>query len=166
MIQDTYSRRDFMRLTGAAGLSLAALSAPAALADEPADDAPAGGDTIYIVDRLHCKPATGKEIFDLYTERYVPGALERGMTLVTQTVQPPIWLEDEVSNNTLTFVWSVPGMMGWAAMVGVSRYDPQVSQELIAFWRDMDERLESRERTFSAPEADVLPLTTLERLGA
>lgn len=161
MIQNTCSRRDFMKLTGAAGVSLAALSAPAALADEPA-----GGDTIYIVDRLYCKPATGKEIFDLYSERYIPGALERGMTLVAQTVQPPIWLEDEVSNNTLTFVWSVPGMMGWAAMVGVSRYDPQVSQELIAFWRDMDERLESRERTFSSPEDDVMSLTTLERLGA
>lgn len=166
MIQNTCSRRDFMKLTGAAGVSLAALGSSVALADAPADGASAGGDTIYIVDRLHCKPATGKEIFDLYTERYIPGALERGMTLVTQTVQPPIWLEDEVSNNTLTFVWSLQGMMGWAAMVGVSRYDPQVSQELIAFWRDMDERLESRERTFSSPEADVMSLTTLERLGA
>ena len=88
------------------------------------------------------------------------------MTLVNASVNPPIWLTDEVSNNTLEFVWSVPGMMGWAAMVGVSRYDPEVGPALIDFWRDVDDRVLSRTRTLSAPESDVESLTTLAALNA
>ena len=80
-------------------------------------------------------------------------------------MNPPIWLTDDYANNTLTFVWTVKGMMGWAMMVGAARYTPGIAENIIAFWRDMDEKLESRERTLSGPEADVESLTTLARLG-
>ena len=56
-------------------------------------------------------------------------------------------------------------MMGWAGMVGVSRYSADIAPKLIKFWRAMDERLVGRTRTFSAPDTDVESLTTLARLG-
>ena len=184
MKKDACSRRDFLKVGAVAGLSVAAMGTLAGCSsaseeelppveqepeEEPAAESPAAEqpetDTIYIVDVIHCKPATGKEIFDHYMADYVPDAKNRGMTLVASNVNPPIWLTDDVSNNTLEFVWSVPGMMGWAAMVGVSRYDPEMSQKLIDFWYDMDDSVISRTRTLSAPDTDVESLTTLARLN-
>lgn len=183
MMKEACSRRDFIKAGAVAGLSVAAMGTLAGCASaseeepapaepettpEPAESAEQTQpetDTIYIVDVIHCKPATGKEIYDHYMANYVPDAKNRGMTLVAANVNPPIWLTDDVSNNTLEFVWSVPGMMGWAAMVGVSRYDPEMSQKLIEFWYDMDDRVLSRTRTLSGPDYDVESLTTLARLN-
>lgn len=178
---ENVSRRSFVKLgaAGASAVALGAMSAGAALADEGAEasdtqdaagtpDAQASTtDTIYIVDVIHCKPGDGKDMYDHYMGDYVPGAQERGMTLVNASVNPPIWLTDEVSNNTLEFVWSVPGMMGWATMVGMSRNgDPAVRDSIIEFWRGVDDRVLSRTRTLSVPDTDVESLTTLARLGA
>ena len=180
-VTESVSRRNFVKLgaAGASAVALGALSAGVALAEGGAgtegapdeSEASAQGasttDTIYIVDVIHCKPGDGKDMYDHYMNDYVPGAEERGMTLVNASVNPPIWLTDEVSNNTLEFVWSVPGMMGWAAMVGMSRNgDPEVRDAIIEFWRGVDDRVLSRTRTLSAPEADVESLATLARLGA
>lgn len=125
-----------------------------------AETGESAGDTIYIIDRIECKPGDGKAMYEHYLENYVPGAKERGMTLVLDSVNPPIWLTDEDSHNTLEFVWSVAGMMGWAAMVGVARMDPEVAPKIIDFWRGVDDRVIARTRTLSAPEADVESLTT------
>ena len=190
MTKEDFSRRDFLRMGAMAGASVAALGTLSTLSPETAlaaeevkDDAedkakeaePASEDeaaaeepttdTIYIVDRICCKPGDGKAMYEHYMKNYVPGAKERGMTLVNSSVNPPIWLTDDDSNNTLEFVWSVPGMMGWAAMVGVSRYTPGVAEEIIKFWYDVDDRVVSRTRTLSAPDADVESLTTLARLN-
>lgn len=189
MNKEDFSRRDFLRMGAMAGASVAALGTITAVASESAfaaeevkdeqeetvepaaDNSPnaegekASTDTIYIVDQICCKPGDGEAMFEHYLENYVPGAKERGMTLVSSSVNPPIWLTDDDSNNTLTFVWSVPGMMGWAAMVGVSRYAPGVAEELVKFWYDVDDRVVSRTRTLSAPDTDVESLTTLARLN-
>lgn len=184
----TCSRRTFVKAAGigasAAALGTLALAADVAHADEAASSAsdaatstePAAapeagseayaGDTIYIVDVIHCKPGDGQAMYEHYMNDYVPGALERGMTLVHDNVNPPIWLTDDVATNTLEFVWSVPGMMGWATMVGASRSLEGVGPELIEFWRGVDERVESRTRTLSAPGSQVESLTTLAHLGA
>lgn len=177
------SRRDFLKTGAAAGLTFAAMGvlggctaeqepaledesqdAGATNVDPPVKEQPK--DTIFIVDAIRCKPGDGKALYDHYMEQYVPKAQQRGMTLVGTNVNPPIWLNDSDSYNTLEFVWSVPGMMGWAAMVGVSRYDPEIAPALIEFWRAIDDRVESRTRTLSAADADVESLTTLANLGA
>ena len=184
---ESYSRRDFLKVGAAAGATLVATGtlagcasgqeAAAGAQEKPAategQDAPAAvenaetqGDVIYVVDVLHCKPGDGEALYRHYQKNYVPGAEARGMTLVNASVNPPIWLTDDASSNTLEFVWSVPGMMGWAAMVGVSRYDPEIGPALIDFWRDVDDRVLSRTRTRSAPESDVGSLTTLAALNA
>lgn len=189
MTKEDFSRRDFLRMGAMAGASVATLGALSALTPEVAlasdeakeaeaeaknTDAKAEAeptaeepttDTIYIVDQICCKPGDGKAMYEHYMENYVPGAKERGMTLVSTSVNPPIWLTDDDSNNTLEFVWSVPGMMGWATMVGMSRYAPGIAEELIKFWYDVDDRVVSRTRTLSAPDTDVESLTTLARLN-
>lgn len=190
MKTEDFSRRDFLRMGAVAGVSAAALgalagcsqqepvaasepmpetgdaAAPEAQPEPAADAGETAGDTIYIVDHIECKPGDGKAMFEHYMSEYVPGAQQRGMTLVNSSVNPPIWLTDEDSTNTLEFVWSVAGMMGWAGMVGVSRYDPEMAPKLIDFWYDVDDRVVSRTRTLSAPDSDVESLTTLARLGA
>lgn len=148
---------------GSAGAE--ASSAEGASESAATGDAAYAGDTIYIHDVLHCKPGTGKEIYDRYVAEYVPGALERGMTLTHVYVNPPIWLSDDYANNTIEFVWSVAGMMGWAQMVGVSRYSTDVAPALIEFWQGMDKELESRQRFLSGPDGDVDSLTNWSRLG-
>jgi hypothetical protein len=176
------SRRDFIITGTVAGLgaaSLGILSAcdnPTETVDESepietttgsqATAAESTTDTIYIIDELHCKPGDGEALYKHYMENYVPDAEARGMTLASTHVCPPIWLSDDISSNKLTFTWSVAGMMGWAGMVGISRYDPEVAPKLIAFWQDIDKRVLSRARTLSGPETDVESLTTLARLGA
>lgn len=189
MTKEDFSRRDFLRMGALAGAGVAALgtlnalTSEAALAAEEEKEAEAETkdaeaeaaakpaveepttDTIYIVDQICCKPGDGKAMYEHYMENYVPGAKERGMTLVSTSVNPPIWLTDDDSNNTLEFVWSVPGMMGWATMVGISRYAPGIAEELIKFWYDVDDRVVSRTRTLSAPDTDVESLTTLARLN-
>lgn len=187
---ENLSRRDFLRAGAVAGVSMAAVGALAGCASEQpasspepevaeeleaapevepepmADTGEAAGDTIYIVDRIQCKPGDGKAMFDHYMSEYAPGAQERGMTLVNSSVNPPIWLTDSDSTNTLEFVWSVAGMMGWAGMVGVARFDPEVAPKIVDFWYGVDDRVLSRTRTLSAPDSDVESLTTLARLGA
>lgn len=187
---ENFSRRDFLRLGAVAGASVATVGTLAGCAAEEPAAAPApepakepeptpepesepmadtgetAGDTIYIVDRIQCKPGDGKAMFDHYMSEYAPGAQERGMTLVNSSVNPPIWLTDSDSTNTLEFVWSVAGMMGWAGMVGVARFDPEVAPKIVDFWYGVDDRVLSRTRTLSAPESDVESLTTLARLGA
>lgn len=187
MMKEDFSRRDFLRMGAMGSVSVATLGALAGVvpqvafgaenvkaADgeekdpEKATEAKAEGpvtDTIYIVDQIVCKPGDGKAMYDNYVENYIPGATERGMTLVSTSVNPPIWLTDDDSNNTLEFVWSVPGMMGWATMVGTSRYAPGIAEDLIQFWYDVDDRVVSRTRTLSAPDTDVDSLTTLARLN-
>ena len=168
---ENVSRRNFVKLgvAGASTATLGAMTAGVALADETAeaeDAAEANAYPIYIVDVIHCKPGDGKAMFDHYMENYAPGAQERGMTLVNSSVNPPAWLDDEVAGNTLEFVWSVPGFMGWAMMVGVARNgDPAVRDEIVGFWRGVDDRVVSRTRTLSAPSACVPEPGTAATLG-
>jgi hypothetical protein len=176
------SRRNFILTGTIAGLGAASLGVLGACANqtETADEpkavegdantnpvvAESTTDTLFVVDELHCKPGDAEAVYKQYMESYAPGAEARGMTLVSATVCPPIWLTDEVSSNELTFTWSIAGMMGWAGMVTVARYDPEVAPALISFWQDIDKRVVSRTRTLSGPESDVESLTTLAKLGA
>lgn len=179
-----YTRRSFLKTGAFAGVSVAALGALSACgAESAADEADensqkastestpevspeveATGDTIYIIDILHCHPGDGEALFNHYMETYVPGAESRGMTLIHSNVNPPIWLTDDVASNTLEFTWSIPGMMGWAGMVGSSRFDPELASALIEFWYAIDDRVISRTRTLSAPDTDIESLTTLANL--
>ena len=111
---------------------------------------------IFIVDQITSKPGAGHKLLDAYTQRYVPGGKERGMTLEHTWVAPPVWLED--GSNTLFFVWSVEGVAQvWASLVGPRR--TSAAEEW--WWKDAAELIASRERFFLSNPSDIASLTNV-----
>ena len=66
-------------------------------------------ETIYILDQITAKPGKAKELLAAYMERYAPAAKEeRGMTLVSRWITPPMWMnEQDDQGNTLFITWSI-----------------------------------------------------------
>src|SRR6201996_5088309 len=71
-------------------------------------------ETIYIQDQITAKPGKAKEVLAAYMDRYAPAAKEeRGMTLVSRLITPPMWLNDQDDQgNTLYITWTVQGRAG------------------------------------------------------
>jgi hypothetical protein len=114
------------------------------------------GETVYIVDQIIPKPGLGRAFLDAYTQRYAPGARERGMTLEHTWVAPPVWLED--GSNTLFFVWSVKGAKGvWGSLIGGRRGSALDEW----WWKDAAEMVVSRERFFLSNPSDIASLTNV-----
>lgn len=96
---------------------------------------------VYVIDEIVAKPGKGKAFYDAYTQRYVPGAVDRGMTLVHRFVEPAMWLPEGM--NRLFFIWSQsdPGAV-WGAKQR-ARLDPEVTR----WWEeDAASLIESRQR--------------------
>jgi len=109
--------------------------------------------TVFVIDDLVAKPGRGEALLCAYLARYVPGARERGMTLVHQLVSPAYWLPD--GSNRLLFVWSVAGPAGVWRMKHSGRQEP----ELAAWWSEEAPRLvEARTRAICADAADLARL--------
>lgn len=143
------SRRDFLR-TGAVASSAVALGAlGTAPAFAAADEAAPAQPTIYIIDRIVAKPGKGREIYDRYLERFEPFAAERGLTLEHAVFAPPVWLTDDVSSNTLEFIWSA---VGYPAFAGALTYG---NDEAAAWWAELEELAVSRDRSYFTTDADA-----------
>lgn len=167
------TRRGFLKVGAAAGCAAATLGVlggcaettapvpeetaeaeelPGAGGEEEAE-APAAGQggapMIYLIDRLVAKPGQGRAVYDRYLERFQAIAAEKGMTLEHAIVAPPLWLTDPVSNNTLEFIWTFEGYGSLAAAIAYG--DPSVT----AWWRELEEQLELRDRSYFSSEADV-----------
>lgn len=104
---------------------------------------------MYIIDRVVVRPGRAREFVDRYFAEYVPGAVERGMTLERVLVSPPVWFDDD--SNTVTILWTVAGAQGWWEMTWKGRPDKALGQ----WWAAMDELVESRTRTMAAGADDV-----------
>ncbi len=114
------------------------------------------GETVYIVDQITTKPGAGRAFLDAYTQRYAPGARERGMTLEHTWVAPPVWLED--GSNTLFFVWSVKGAKEvWGSLIGGRRGSALDDW----WWKDAAEMIMARERFFLSNPSDIASLTNV-----
>ena len=149
------SRRDFLR-TGAVASSAAALGAVGAvpaLASEESQksegQAEAGQPIIYIIDRIVAQPGKGREVYDRYLERFEPFAAERGLKLEHAVFAPPVWLVDDVSCNTLEFMWSA---VGYPAFAGALTYG---NDEAAAWWDDLEQIVVSRDRSYFTTDADA-----------
>ena len=171
--EHTVSRRGFLKVGAAAGCAAMTMgvlggcseqqTAPAPepeqeapetdlaeTAPEPEPEAPAQeGPTLYLIDRLVVKPGYGREVYDAYREHFDALATEKNMTLDRAIIAPPLWLTDPESNNTLAFPWAFAGYPALAA--AISYADPTVT----AWWRELEEKLESRDRSYFASESDV-----------
>jgi hypothetical protein len=110
-------------------------------------------ETIYIQDQITAKPGKAKDVLAAYMERYAPAAKEeRGMTLVSRLITPPMWLnEEDDQGNTLFITWSVQGAPAWWGMSFHSRRDPKVAE----FWKSIEPLIETRHRSFLSDIADV-----------
>jgi hypothetical protein len=110
-------------------------------------------ETIYIQDQITAKPGKAKEVLAAYMERYAPAAKEeRGMTLVSRLITPPMWLNDQDDQgNTLFITWSVQGAPAWWNMSFHGRRNPKVAE----FWQSIEPLIEKRHRCFLSDIADV-----------
>ncbi|ABG94097.1 conserved hypothetical protein [Rhodococcus jostii RHA1] len=108
---------------------------------------------VYIVDEMVVEPGRARAFLADYLERYVPGAIARGLTLDRVLVSPPVWLEDQ--SNTLTVSWTLRGVRAWWQQSLLARHDAEV----LRWWADADEFLTTRRRTVSCSPADVEAMT-------
>ena len=113
-------------------------------------------EVIYIIDQITPKGGQGKAFFQYYVDNYVPVAEARGLKLEHRWVQPPMWMEGE-QTNTLHFVWSAKGVMGYWGVEAQARWDPTSSH----FWRDIEPMIVSRTRSVLAEESDIASLTNV-----
>jgi hypothetical protein len=95
---------------------------------------------IYVLDRVKLRPGGLAPYQQALRERYVPGALERGMELIGSWVTPPVEVEE---GNELVTLWSLPSIEAfWAVRSG------SATGELEAWWKESDQLTLSRERKF------------------
>jgi hypothetical protein len=100
---------------------------------------------IFILDRITVQPGRLREYRELLEQRYLPGAVQRGMQLVGSWVSPPVELEGESSD--LLLLWSLAGVEAFWAMRGQASADPTVGD----WWKQSEHLLVSRERRLLAP---------------
>ncbi len=60
-----------------------------------------------------------------------------------------MWLTDDVSNNTLEFIWSTEG---YPAFAGALTYG---NDEAAAWWADLETRVVTRDRSYFTTDADL-----------
>lgn len=111
---------------------------------------------VFVVDRVVTKPGQARRFVDRYLAEYAPGAVERGMTLRSVLVSPPIWFDDRP--NTVTITWSLPSPLAWWQMTWKGRPDPELGR----WWTQIDELLQERERLVAAAADDVEALCRME----
>ena len=105
---------------------------------------------IMVQDRIDLAPAQLPRVQQMFHERYIPGAAQRGLHFVESLVSPPLQLQDQP--NTLWLRWTLADAGAfWAARYASG--DPAV----VAFWAELDAFVLKRERHYLVPGADALP---------
>jgi hypothetical protein len=105
---------------------------------------------IVVQDRIEVAGADLARLQNLFRERYMPAAEQRGLHFVESLVSPPLQLQDQP--NTLWLRWSLPDAGAfWAARYASG--DPAV----VGFWSELDSFVLKRERHYLVPGADTLP---------
>ncbi|OBF13645.1 hypothetical protein [Mycobacterium sp. ACS4331] len=104
---------------------------------------------VFVIDRVLTRPGQARLFVDRYLAEYAPGARERGMSLQSVLVSPPIWFDDQ--SNTVTVTWSLPSPLAWWQMTWKGRPDPGLGQ----WWSEIEELVVERTRSVAAPAADV-----------
>lgn len=104
---------------------------------------------VFVIDRVVTRPGRAREFVDAYLSEYAPGARERGMTLRSVLVSPPIWFDTEP--NTVTITWSLPSARAWWEMTWQGRPDPALG----AWWDRVAALIVERDRSAAAAFDDV-----------
>ena len=78
---------------------------------------------IWILDEIEPKPGLIDRYRREYLADYAPAARDRGMTLESVRMTPPVALP--AGGNRLHFLWSVPDLAGWWRMRFAGEADKQ-----------------------------------------
>jgi hypothetical protein len=101
--------------------------------------------SIQLIYELAVPPTRLAEVHQLFADRYLPAARERGMTFAGAHITPPIELDD--APTTLVLQFTLPDANAvWAMKRKVTD-----SAEIAQFWHDVDAIVVSRQRRFLAP---------------
>jgi hypothetical protein len=95
---------------------------------------------IMIMDEIEVRAGEAGRFHDLYSQRYVPAAKRRGMTLESGWRTPVADIPERPA--TLYFIWSVPDSHAWWAMRGADY------EEKRAWWLSVDDLIVQRRRRF------------------
>lgn len=117
---------------------------------------------IGILDQIEIDADKLPALQQLLTERYLPGALARGMKLTRSWVSPPLALINDPM--TLWVLWEVAHVGEWWGMRMRAAADPS----LPAYWADVDKLCKKRDRHYlvdTAPAADAAQLPGPVPLG-
>lgn len=101
---------------------------------------PRAEDAIHLLDEFVVEPAQLPALRALLTERYLPGARERGLALAGEWVSPPVAIPGEP--NTLWLLWRLPDVAGWWQMRFQAGADPAVA----ALWAELAPLCRARRR--------------------
>ncbi len=116
--------------------------------------------TIFLIDELIARPGQGQTLLAAYRERYVPGAIARGLTLQYELISPPVWLRNQ--SNALIFLWTVAGgAQGWWS----TRIASGRNAEVDAWWRGAAELIVTRNRRFLADADAIEQLSNIQSEG-
>lgn len=102
---------------------------------------------VYIVDTFKPKPGDGKSFLNDYLKTYQPMAEGAGMTLVSTTVAPPMWLDSD--SNQVQIIWTIDDLAvaAWA-MSSATRYNPAY----VEWCSQVRKRVVERDRSYYASE--------------
>ena len=106
-------------------------------------------DPIYVLDELELYPGKLDAFRTALSREYLPGAEQRGMTLLHTWVTPPVEM-DEIPVRVI-LVWRLEGVPGFWTM-----RSQNATPEIAAWWERCQDFVESRTRRFAA-EAEALP---------
>lgn len=105
---------------------------------------------IVVQDRIDVAPADLPRVQQMFRERYIPAAEQRGLHFVESLVSPPLQLQDQP--DTLWLRWSLPDAGAfWAARYAAG--DPAV----VAFWAELDSFVLKRARHYLVAADTALP---------
>ena len=117
---------------------------------------------IGILDQIEIDADKLPALQQLITERYLPGAIARGMKLARSWVSPPLALMNDPM--TLWVLWEVAHVGEWWGMRVRAAADPT----LPVYWADVDKLCKKRDRHYlvdTAPAADAAQLPGPVPLG-
>lgn len=107
------------------------------------------GTKVYVVDRIIARHGCAQQLLEKYMADYAPGARRRGMVMESVLVSPPLWLDDE--SNELTITWTVLGAPGWWNMTRAGRGDNSVRQ----WWAEAESMIVERHRSMAVEASDI-----------
>lgn len=97
---------------------------------------------IGILDQIDVHPDNINALLSLIETQYLPGAINRGMSLRSTWISPPVALTN--ATNSLWVMWEVPDVGAWWNMRFQSGADPSVA----SYWKAVDELCVSRQRHY------------------